>query len=61
MNVLVYLIPAALLLGMVGLAAFFWAINSRQFDDIDGAAMSILIDDAHTASEDDEHQDSTGA
>jgi cbb3-type cytochrome oxidase maturation protein len=46
MNVLVYLIPAALFLGMVGLAAFFWAVKSRQFDDMDGAAMRILIDDA---------------
>ena len=61
MNVLVYLIPAALFLGMVGLAAFFWAIKSRQFDDMDGAAMRILIDDADTASEDDEHQAPAGA
>jgi cbb3-type cytochrome oxidase maturation protein len=34
-----------LLLGLAGLAAFFWAIRSRQFDDLDGAALRILNDD----------------
>ena len=52
MDILVYLIPAALFLGMVGLAAFFWAIRSRQFDDMDGAAMRILIDDYDSPGED---------
>lgn len=42
---LVFLIPVALALGLAGLAAFFWAIRSRQFDDLDGAALRILIDD----------------
>lgn len=42
---LVFLIPIALLLGLVGLAAFFWALKNGQFDDPDGAAMRILIDD----------------
>ena len=45
MNVLVYLIPAALLLGGIGLAAFLWAIRSGQFEDLDGAAQRILIND----------------
>jgi cbb3-type cytochrome oxidase maturation protein len=45
MNVLVYLIPAALVLGCLGLAAFFWALRSGQLDDLDGAAQRILIDD----------------
>jgi cbb3-type cytochrome oxidase maturation protein len=44
-NVLLLLIPAALLLGALGLAAFFWALRSGQFDDVDGAAERILIDD----------------
>jgi cbb3-type cytochrome oxidase maturation protein len=43
-NVLLLLIPAALLLGALGLAAFFWALRSGQFDDVDGAAERILID-----------------
>ncbi len=45
MNVLIYLIPVALLLGLLGLAAFFWALKSGQFEDPDGAAERILMDD----------------
>lgn len=45
MDVLVYLIPIALFLGAVGLAAFLWALRSGQFDDLDGAAERILYDD----------------
>ncbi len=45
MNVLLYLIPAALFLGLIGLGAFLWALNSGQFDDLDRAAHSILMDD----------------
>tara|TARA_R110000868_G_scaffold331119_2_gene592085 strand:+ start:134 stop:274 length:141 start_codon:yes stop_codon:yes gene_type:complete len=45
MNVLIYLIPAALFLGLLGLAAFFWALKSGQFDDPEGAAHRILLDD----------------
>jgi cbb3-type cytochrome oxidase maturation protein len=42
---LIYLIPAALFLGLVGLGAFLWALKSGQFDDLDGAAHRILFDD----------------
>ncbi|MFT6607651.1 MAG: cbb3-type cytochrome oxidase maturation protein [Halocynthiibacter sp.] len=45
MNVLVYLIPVSLVLGGLGLAAFFWAIRSQQFDDPDGDSHRILTDD----------------
>jgi cbb3-type cytochrome oxidase maturation protein len=45
MNGLLILIPAALLLGALGLAAFMWALRSGQFDDLDGAAHRILNDD----------------
>ncbi|MDE2351973.1 MAG: cbb3-type cytochrome oxidase assembly protein CcoS [Alphaproteobacteria bacterium] len=45
MNVLAYLIPAALLLGLAGLAAFFWSVKSGQYEDLDGAAARILIED----------------
>jgi len=45
MSALLYLIPIALLLGAVGLAAFLWALRSGQFDDLDGAANRILFDD----------------
>ena len=45
MSVLVYLIPAALVLGGLGLAGFLWSLRSGQFDDLDGAAERILYDD----------------
>ena len=45
MTALVYLIPIALLLGGVGLATFFWALKSGQFEDPEGAAERILLDD----------------
>jgi len=44
MSVLVYLIPAALFLGVLGLCGFLWAVRSGQFDDLDGAAHRILDD-----------------
>ncbi len=45
MTGLVLLIPIALGLGLAGLAAFMWAMRSGQFEDMDGAALRILIDD----------------
>ncbi len=45
MTVLVFLIPIALLLGAAGLAAFFWALKSGQFEDPKGAAERVLLDD----------------
>ena len=44
MNILLLLIPVALLLGFAGLAAFIWALRSGQFDDLEGAAVRILDD-----------------
>lgn len=45
MNNLLLLIPVALLLGLLGLVAFLWALRSGQFDDLDGAAHRILFED----------------
>lgn len=45
MSGLLYLIPIALFLGALGLAAFLWALRSQQFEDLDGAASRILFDD----------------
>jgi cbb3-type cytochrome oxidase maturation protein len=44
MTALAWLIPAALFLGGLGLAAFLWALNSGQFDDLEGAAWRALDD-----------------
>ena len=45
MNVLVYLVPAALGLGLLGLAAFLWSLKSGQYDDLEGAAWRAIADD----------------
>jgi cbb3-type cytochrome oxidase maturation protein len=45
MNVLIYLVPMALGLGLVGLFAFLWALKSGQYTDVDGAALRVLSDD----------------
>ena len=45
MTGLALLIPVALGLGLLGLAAFFWAMRKGQFEDLDGAAERILIND----------------
>lgn len=45
MNGLIFLIPVALGLGLLGLAAFFWAVRHGQFEDPDGNAARILIDE----------------
>jgi cbb3-type cytochrome oxidase maturation protein len=45
MNALVFLIPIALGLGGLGLAAFLWSLKSGQYDDLEGASWRILEDD----------------
>lgn len=49
MNVLLLLVPVALLMGLAGLAAFVWSVRNRQYDDLDGAAWRILNDDDEPA------------
>jgi cbb3-type cytochrome oxidase maturation protein len=45
MSSLVYLVPLALVFGGVALWAFFWSFASGQYEDLDGAAERILLDD----------------
>jgi cbb3-type cytochrome oxidase maturation protein len=45
MTAILFLLPIALLLGGLGLGAFLWALKSGQFEDPDGAAARILLDD----------------
>jgi cbb3-type cytochrome oxidase maturation protein len=45
MTVLLMLIPAALAIGGLGLGAFVWALRNGQFEDPDGNAARILIED----------------
>ncbi|KAF1071589.1 MAG: hypothetical protein GAK45_00477 [Pseudomonas citronellolis] len=51
MPALYVMIPVALLIVAIAVWIFFWAVNSGQFDDMEGPAHSILFDD-----EDPKHQ-----
>ena len=45
MTSLAWLIPCALALGALALAAFLWALRSGQFDDLEGAGWRAIQDD----------------
>jgi cbb3-type cytochrome oxidase maturation protein len=45
MSHLVFLIPIALGLGLLGLIAFIWSLKTNQYEDLDGAAQRILDDE----------------
>jgi len=45
MEVLVYLVPIALALGLIGLLGFLWSLRSGQYDDLDGAGWRAIVDD----------------
>ena len=45
MSILIYLVPIALFLGLLGLAGFVWSLRNDQYDDLDGAAQRILINE----------------
>lgn len=49
MTNLAFLIPIALSMGLLGLGVFFWAMRDGQFEDLDGAANRILIEDEDEA------------
>ena len=60
MNVLVYLVPAALLLGLLGLAGFMWSLKTGQYEDLEGAAWRILEDDDIEDAAEDAHEGARG-
>jgi len=57
MEVLIYLVPIALGLGLLGLGAFLWALQTGQYDDLEGAAWRALMDDDAPAA----HPNESGA
>ncbi len=58
MTVLLYLIPVALFLGLLALAGFLWALRSGQYDDLEGAAERILLEDEPPRAADTDHSSS---
>lgn len=49
MNYLVWLVPIALGMGLAGLAAFLWSMRSGQYEDLDGAAERVLLNETADA------------
>jgi cbb3-type cytochrome oxidase maturation protein len=45
MEVLAYLVPLALTLGLLGLGAFLWSLKTGQYDDLEGAAWRAIMDE----------------
>lgn len=45
MDIIMFLIPLALFLGLCALGGFYWSLKSNQFDDLTGAGMRVLLDD----------------
>lgn len=45
MNILLALIPVTLLIVVVAIGIFFWAVNHRQFDDLDSPGVLPLMED----------------
>ena len=45
MNILVVLVPCSLVLGLGALVAFIWTIRSKQYEDMEGDAARVLLDD----------------
>ncbi len=54
MSILYVLIPLALLLLGVAVWAFFWAVGSGQFDDLDTPAMRVVMDDDEKPDQDED-------
>ncbi|MEO1046466.1 MAG: cbb3-type cytochrome oxidase assembly protein CcoS [Pseudomonadota bacterium] len=60
MSGLAILIPIALFMGLCGLGFFFWAMRNGQFEDLDGAAQRVLIDDEGPEPVNDRQQEEQG-
>jgi len=52
-SILYLLIPLTLALVLLAGWAFFWAVNSGQFDDLDSPAWRILVDEGEATRDDD--------
>lgn len=47
MNILFILVPVSLVLAGLALFGFVWTLRHSQYDDLDGDAVRILLDDAY--------------
>ena len=56
MNILLVLIPVTLLVILVAVWLFFWAVNHQQFDDLDSPGVLPLMDDPPSTAEGDDNR-----
>lgn len=54
MESLIYLIPAALFLGLIGLVGFMWSLHNNQYEDLEGATYRALFEEDDIAEEEKE-------
>ena len=54
MEGLIYLIPAALFLGLLGVVAFMWNIREGQYDDLESATYRALFEEDDIEAENDQ-------
>lgn len=45
MNILIFLIPVTIVMGIIGLVTFFWTLRDGQYEDLNGDAQRILFDE----------------
>lgn len=50
MSIIYVLIPIVIIFVIIGIAMFFWAVRSKQFDDLDKEGFSILFNEKPTSS-----------
>jgi len=53
MSVIYVLIPIAILLTIVGIYLFFWAVKTEQFSDLEKEGLSILFEEEKKSKKDD--------
>lgn len=50
MEIIYILLPASLLLGVLALVAYIWAVKSGQYDDLETPSLRMLSDDVEVTS-----------
>lgn len=57
MEVIYGLLPGMLILGVIGVVVFIWAVKSGQYDDLDGAAHRVLLDEENDDTDQNDEQE----
>lgn len=60
MNVIYGLIPAMIILGLVMVGILIWAVKNGQYEDLEGDANRILMDDDDPLLPDEEQPEEEG-